>query len=60
MDFGKWELFIPPGPDGVKPVSHGSKLKVQVSQLYFCSMQSLSKVNIEFFLVFFDMPIYIL
>nr|XP_056714180.1 1,4-alpha-glucan-branching enzyme [Euleptes europaea] len=30
MDFGKWELFIPPGPDGVKPVSHGSKLKVVI------------------------------
>ncbi|KAK9402202.1 C4-alpha-glucan-branching enzyme [Crotalus adamanteus] len=27
MDFGKWELFIPPGPDGFRPVSHGSKLK---------------------------------
>ncbi|XP_048350021.1 1,4-alpha-glucan-branching enzyme [Sphaerodactylus townsendi] len=30
MDFGKWELFIPSGPDGVKPVSHGSKLKVVI------------------------------
>uniref|UniRef100_A0A2D4H771 1,4-alpha-glucan branching enzyme n=1 Tax=Micrurus lemniscatus lemniscatus TaxID=129467 RepID=A0A2D4H771_MICLE len=27
MDFGKWELFISPGPDGFRPVSHGSKLK---------------------------------
>ncbi|XP_077198472.1 1,4-alpha-glucan-branching enzyme isoform X1 [Paroedura picta] len=30
MDFGKWELFIPPGPDGVNPVSHGSKLKIVI------------------------------
>ncbi|CAI5772758.1 4-alpha-glucan-branching enzyme isoform X2 [Podarcis lilfordi] len=30
MDFGKWELFIPPGPDGFHPVPHGSKLKVVI------------------------------
>lgn len=35
MDFGKWELFIPPGPDGFRPVSHGSKLKVSVSKRHF-------------------------
>lgn len=27
-DYGKWELFLPPGPDGFPPVPHGSKLKV--------------------------------
>ncbi|XP_070606357.1 1,4-alpha-glucan-branching enzyme isoform X1 [Erythrolamprus reginae] len=30
IDFGKWELFIPPGPDGFRPVSHGSKLKLVI------------------------------
>ncbi|KAM6446236.1 1,4-alpha-glucan-branching enzyme isoform 1-T1 [Liasis olivaceus] len=30
MDFGKWDLFIPPGPDGFRPVSHGSKLKLVI------------------------------
>uniref|UniRef100_A0A8C8RCE2 1,4-alpha-glucan-branching enzyme n=1 Tax=Pelusios castaneus TaxID=367368 RepID=A0A8C8RCE2_9SAUR len=30
MDYGKWELFIPPGQDGFSPVSHGSKLKVVI------------------------------
>uniref|UniRef100_A0A8D0H4C1 1,4-alpha-glucan branching enzyme n=1 Tax=Sphenodon punctatus TaxID=8508 RepID=A0A8D0H4C1_SPHPU len=30
MDYGKWELFIPPGPDGFCPVPHGSKLKVVI------------------------------
>ncbi|KAF7251200.1 1,4-alpha-glucan-branching enzyme, partial [Varanus komodoensis] len=30
IDFGKWELFIPPGPDGFNPVSHGSKLKLVI------------------------------
>ncbi|XP_043365569.1 1,4-alpha-glucan-branching enzyme isoform X3 [Dermochelys coriacea] len=27
IDYGKWELFIPPGQDGFSPVPHGSKLK---------------------------------
>ncbi|XP_075765816.1 1,4-alpha-glucan-branching enzyme isoform X3 [Pelodiscus sinensis] len=30
MDYGKWELFIPPGQDGLSPVQHGSKLKVVI------------------------------
>ncbi|XP_019379444.1 PREDICTED: 1,4-alpha-glucan-branching enzyme, partial [Gavialis gangeticus] len=30
MDYGKWELFIPPGPDGFPPVPHGSKLKLVI------------------------------
>ncbi|KAK2529847.1 Gbe1 [Columba livia] len=30
MEYGKWELFIPPGQDGYPPVPHGSKLKVVI------------------------------
>nr|XP_048724837.1 1,4-alpha-glucan-branching enzyme isoform X1 [Caretta caretta] len=30
IDYGKWELFIPPGQDGFSPVPHGSKLKVVI------------------------------
>lgn len=30
MEYGKWELFIPPGQDGFSPVPHGSKLKVVI------------------------------
>nr|XP_027305124.1 1,4-alpha-glucan-branching enzyme isoform X1 [Anas platyrhynchos] len=30
MEYGKWELFIPPGQDGYSPVPHGSKLKVVI------------------------------
>ncbi|XP_026508410.1 1,4-alpha-glucan-branching enzyme [Terrapene carolina triunguis] len=30
IDYGKWELFIPPGQDGFSPVAHGSKLKVVI------------------------------
>ncbi|GAB0177911.1 1,4-alpha-glucan-branching enzyme [Grus japonensis] len=33
MEYGKWELFIPPGEDGYPPVPHGSKLKVLVLDL---------------------------
>lgn len=33
MDYGKWELFIPPGQDGYPPVPHGSKLKVLILDL---------------------------
>lgn len=28
LEYGKWELFMPPGEDGCPPVPHGSKLKV--------------------------------
>ncbi|KAK1207031.1 GLGB enzyme, partial [Pygoscelis papua] len=30
MEYGKWELFIPPGQDGYPSVPHGSKLKVVI------------------------------
>uniref|UniRef100_A0AAY4B080 1,4-alpha-glucan branching enzyme n=1 Tax=Denticeps clupeoides TaxID=299321 RepID=A0AAY4B080_9TELE len=30
MDFGKWELHLPPNKDGTSPVCHGSQLKVVV------------------------------
>ncbi|CDW53286.1 1,4 alpha glucan branching enzyme [Trichuris trichiura] len=30
MDFGKWELYIPPNIDGTCPVKHGSTIKVVV------------------------------
>ncbi|XP_029443870.1 1,4-alpha-glucan-branching enzyme isoform X1 [Rhinatrema bivittatum] len=30
MDFGKWELYIPPGQDKSSPIPHGSKLKVVI------------------------------
>lgn len=60
LDFGKWELFIPPGPDGFNPVPHGSKLKVLFSEMYFCSILSFTRADTEVFLVFCDVPIYIL
>lgn len=28
MDFGKWELHIPPNPDGSCPIKHDSKIKL--------------------------------
>ncbi|KAF1493852.1 1,4-alpha-glucan-branching enzyme, partial [Eudyptula minor novaehollandiae] len=30
IEYGKWELFIPPGQDGYPSVPHGSKLKVVI------------------------------
>ncbi|XP_053552568.1 1,4-alpha-glucan-branching enzyme, partial [Bombina bombina] len=31
MDYGKWELYIPPKEDNSTPIAHGSKLKVIVT-----------------------------
>lgn len=28
LDFGKWELVIPPNPDGSCPIPHNSNIKV--------------------------------
>lgn len=30
MEFGKWELYMPPKEDGSSPIPHGSKLKVVI------------------------------
>ena len=34
-DFGKWELHIPPNPDGSCPIKHESKIKVGYYCYYF-------------------------
>lgn len=37
MDFGKWELHIPPKEDKTPAVAHNSKLKVRLDVLWVIS-----------------------
>ena len=38
-DFGKWELHIPPNPDGSCPIKHESKIKVGYCLIIFSSKE---------------------